>query len=101
MKDELIIKLYDWDAVGTPDKLGQARINLASLEPIEATNIRVPLAIPGSPPKGEVMLRLLFRPQFIVKTRAATSTFSGANRVATGVGSGVTQVGKGAAIFSI
>ena len=74
------VKIYDWyditfsmliriswcsrDAVGKPDKLGMAQIDLSTLEPFTATPLTVQLqGTSEHKASGEVSLRLVFRPE--------------------------------------
>ncbi|GAA5961362.1 hypothetical protein JCM21900_006679 [Sporobolomyces salmonicolor] len=95
---KLTLTVYDWDRVGNPDKLGRATIDLASLEPMEPKELSVDLKdTKTNASAGTVRLRLLHRPGFLIRSRHATSTFSG-GRVGTvlgGVGGGVLAVGGG------
>ncbi|KAM7205812.1 tricalbin-3 [Naviculisporaceae sp. PSN 640] len=77
--------VYDWDFADKPDFLGGADINLAQLEPFRA--MEMPLTLDGK--SGTLRLRLLFRPDYVTRTRLGTSTFSGTfgvpGRIVTGV----------------
>jgi hypothetical protein len=97
---QCLIKVYDWDAVGSADKLGQARLDLAALEPFTSSTVTAELHDPNTGEKaGLVNVRMVFRPEFLNRARAATSTFSGATRVGTGlVGAGKGVVGGGGKI---
>jgi Ca2+-dependent lipid-binding protein len=58
---------YDWDAVGAADKLGEGQIDLASLEPFQATDYTVSLTDAKTrKQQGTINVRLVFRPQFVV-----------------------------------
>jgi hypothetical protein len=90
--------IYDWDRVGTDEKLGSADIDLASLEPMESQEIVLNLKdeTGNASNAGTCRLRLIFRPGFIVRSRAATSTFSSAGRALTSLGgAGVGAIGTG------
>lgn len=90
--------MFDWDQVGTPDKLGQAAVNLADLEPFQATERTLQLSGKGALEKSTVRVRLVFRPEFVAsRGRKGTSlTFGAAGRTFTqGVG-GIGRVGVGA-----
>lgn len=94
------LKVYDWDRVGAADKLGTAMIDLADIEPFESTTKVVPILDNGKE-SGTITIRLVFRPEFVARSRAATSTFVGtlaggaAHGVGTVAGTGVHIVGKG------
>lgn len=90
------IDVYDWDRVGTADKLGRGNISLADLEPMQQFPLKVELKDPNSETsQGVVNLRMIFRPGFIIRSRQATSTVSGLGRTGTVIGGGVVQVGSG------
>ncbi|PLW09166.1 hypothetical protein PCASD_23053 [Puccinia coronata f. sp. avenae] len=94
---EFYVHVYDWDRVGTSDKLGQARIDLSNLEPmIQSTVVASLSQDDNNKQKGQVQLRMTFRPHFISRSRQATSTFAGGfGRVATGLGGSVLSAGAG------
>ncbi|KAK4220245.1 tricalbin-3 [Rhypophila decipiens] len=77
--------VWDWDFADKPDFLGGADINLALLEPFRA--MEMPLTLDGK--SGTLRLRLLFRPDYVTRTKMGTSTFSGTfgvpGRIVTGV----------------
>lgn len=79
------LKVYDWDFADKPDFLGGADINLEQLEPFKAQEVKY--LLDGK--SGIVRLRLLFRPDYVKRTRQGTSTFSGTfaapGRIVTGV----------------
>ena len=99
--------VMDWDFGNPDDFLGEASISLANLEPFKAQEIRLPLE--GK--SGSVRLRLLFRPDYITRTRQGSSTFHGTfaapGKMVTGVagapmkgGAAVAHgVGKGASFL--
>lgn len=88
------LDVYDWDRVGTADKLGRGKIDLADLEPMQQFPLKVQLTDPHSDAQqGVVNLRMIFRPGFIIRSRQATSTMVG--RTGTAIGGGVLQVGSG------
>lgn len=77
--------VWDYDFADKPDRLGAADINLDQLEPFKAQEMK--LILDGK--SGVLRLRLLFRPDYITRTRQGTSTFSGTfsapTRIVTGV----------------
>ncbi len=79
------VNVYDYDFADRPDFLGSAAINLAPLEPFKAQELKLPL----DGKSGFVRLRLLFRPDYIVRTRQGSSTFHGTfaapGKIVTGV----------------
>lgn len=118
-RSELLLEVFDWDRVGRPplyrvqrrqdpltgfaplvgtsDKLGRAIVDIDNgIEPFEAVEKTVSLARFDDTTKsaGEIRIRLVFTPQFMHRTRKATSTFS-AGRIGTSLGGGVANVGGG------
>lgn len=77
--------VYDYDFADKPDLLGAADINLGLLEPFKAQEVR--LALDGK--SGTLRLRLVFRPDYVTRTRQGSSTFSGTfavpGKIVTGV----------------
>ncbi|KAK1755142.1 tricalbin-3 [Echria macrotheca] len=77
--------VWDWDFADKPDLLGTTDINLALLEPFKAQEVR--LALDGK--SGTLRLRLVFRPDYVTRTRQGSSTFSGTfavpGKIVTGV----------------
>ena len=65
--------VYDYDFADKPDYLGGASINLEQLDPFQGQEVR--LLLDGK--SGSIRLRLLFRPDYITRSRLGTSTFSG------------------------
>lgn len=78
-------KVYDYDFADKPDYLGGADINLEQLDPFKAKELK--LLLDGK--SGSIRLRLLFRPDYVTRTRLGTGTFSGTfggpGRIVTGV----------------
>lgn len=101
------VKVMDWDFADKPDFLGGADIKLEQLEPFKAQEVK--LILDGK--SGVLRLRLLFRPDYVTRTRQGTSTFSGTfaapGRIVTGVAGApikgatgiVHGVGKGASFI--
>ncbi|KAM0814256.1 putative C2 domain-containing protein [Seiridium cardinale] len=79
------VKVYDYDFADKPDFLGGADINLEHLDPFKAKEVK--LLLDGK--SGSVRLRLLFRPDYVTRSRLGTGTFSGTfggpGRIVTGV----------------
>ncbi|KAJ4326786.1 Tricalbin-2 [Fusarium piperis] len=80
------VSVWDYDFADKPDFLGSADINLESLDPFRPSETRY--ILDGK--SGTVRIRLLFRPDYVVRTRQGTSTFggtfsSGPGRIMTGV----------------
>ncbi|KAH6657518.1 C2 domain-containing protein [Truncatella angustata] len=79
------VNIYDYDFADKPDFLGGADINLEHLDPFKAKEVR--LLLDGK--SGSIRLRLLFRPDYVTRSRLGTGTFSGTfgapGRIVTGV----------------
>lgn len=79
------VKVMDWDFADKPDFLGSADINLETLDPFKAQEVK--LILDGK--SGILRLRLLFRPDYVTRSRHGSSTFSGTfaapGRIVTGV----------------
>lgn len=100
-------KVYDWDFGDKADFLGAADINLDLLDPFKAHEYN--LSLDGK--SGSVRLRLLFRPDYVTRSRQGSSTFSGTfatpGKIVTGVagapikgvGFAAHGVGKGASFI--
>lgn len=77
--------VWDWDFAEKPDRLGGADVRLDQLEPFKAQEMR--LKLDGK--SGVLRLRLLFRPDYVTRSRHGTSTFSGTfgmpGKIVTGV----------------
>jgi len=101
------VNVMDWDFADKPDYLGGADINLDTLEPFKAQEVK--LMLDGK--SGSLRLRLLFRPDYVTRSKMGTSTFSGTfatpGRIVTGVAGApikgatgiVHGVGKGASFI--
>ncbi|ODA82874.1 hypothetical protein RJ55_01383 [Drechmeria coniospora] len=80
-----VVNIYDYDFADKPDFLGGALINLANLDPFKPSESRY--VLDGK--SGSVRIRLLFRPDYVTRTRQGTSnftgTFSAPSRIVTGV----------------
>ncbi|KAI1083363.1 tricalbin [Whalleya microplaca] len=79
------LKVYDYDFADKPDFLGGADINLEQLDPFRAKELK--LLLDGK--SGTIRLRLLFRPDYVTRSRLGTGTFAGTfggpGRIVTGV----------------
>lgn len=77
--------VWDWDFADKPDLLGSTDINLSLLEPFKAQEMK--FALDGK--SGTIRLRLVFRPDYVTRTRQGSSTFSGTfavpGKIVTGV----------------
>ncbi|KAL5423932.1 hypothetical protein PMIN04_003602 [Paraphaeosphaeria minitans] len=86
-------RVFDWDFGDTADFLGKAAINLEILEPFQQQEVT--LGLDGK--SGAVRLKMLFKPDYIMRSRQGSSTFSGTFAVPGKViGAPVKGVGKGA-----
>lgn len=87
------VTVLDWDLADKPDFLGSAAINLEILEPFQQQEVS--LGLDGK--SGAIRLKMLFKPDYIIRSRQGSSTFSGtfapAGKI---VGAPVKGVGKGA-----
>lgn len=91
---DFIVNVYDWDFGDKADFLGKSSINLEILEPFQQQEVT--LALDGK--SGAIRLRMLFKPDYVVRSRQGSSTFSGTFAVPGKViGAPVKGVGKGAA----
>ncbi|KAF7188486.1 hypothetical protein HII31_10148 [Pseudocercospora fuligena] len=100
------VNVYDWDFGDKADFLGAAAINLDILEPFQAQEVI--LNLDGK--SGAIRLKMLFKPDYITRSRQGSSTFSGTfaapgkiigapvkgvGKVGTGIFKGATFVGRG------
>jgi Ca2+-dependent lipid-binding protein len=91
---DFVCNVYDWDFGEKADFLGKTAINLEILEPFVAQEMT--LGLDG--PSGAIRLRMLFKPDYVVRSRQGSSTFSGTFAVPGKIiGAPVKGVGKGAA----
>lgn len=67
------VKVMDWDLGDKDDLLGEATINLQILDPFRPKE--VVLALDGK--SGRLRLKLLFKPDYVLRSRQGSSTFSG------------------------
>lgn len=67
------VKVMDWDFGESADLLGEAIINLELLDPFKPQEIT--LALDGK--SGALRLKLLFKPDYVMRSRQGSSTFSG------------------------
>jgi len=89
------VKVYDWDFGEKADFLGKAAINLEILEPF--VQQEVTLGLDGK--SGAIRLKMLFKPDYVMRARQGSSTFSGTFAVPGKViGAPVKGVGKGAVL---
>ncbi|KAF2263568.1 tricalbin [Lojkania enalia] len=89
------VKVYDWDFGDKADFLGKAAINLEILEPFQSQEVT--LGLDGK--SGAIRLKMLFKPDYVTRSRQGSSTFSGTFAVPGKViGAPVKGVGKGAVL---
>lgn len=86
-----VLELYDWDQVGTPDRLGEVVLDLTELEPFESLTKTLPITGKGAGEGGHLTVRLLFRPEFVASLRGRKGTSLNLGKTFTG---GVTGVGR-------
>lgn len=67
------LTVFDWDMGDKDDLLGEAIINLDLLEPFKPSEIV--LRLDGK--SGVVRLKMLFKPDYVIRSRQGSSTFSG------------------------
>lgn len=89
------LEILDWNQIEQSKSLGSAQIDLSDLEPFMVGERTLTLTTSKHGEKGRVRIRLTFRPEIIVKTRAKTSTFSSAGRAMTQLGGLPVSAGKG------
>lgn len=65
--------VYDWDFGDKADHLGSTAINVEILEPFQPAEMNY--ALDGK--SGTLRLKLLFKPDYVVRSRQGSSTFSG------------------------
>jgi hypothetical protein len=79
------VKVYDWDFGESPDFLGQSDINLELLDPFTAREYTYHL----DGKSGTIRLRMVFKPDYVTRSRQGSSTFSGTfatpGKIVTGV----------------
>lgn len=90
-------EVFDWNQIENAKRLGHGTIDMAKLEPFQNSTVAIPLESDKGKAAGTIRIRMVFRPQFITRTRRGTSTFSGATRIATGLGKGVVAAPLGVA----
>lgn len=89
------VVVYDWDFGDKADFLGKTAINLEILEPFVSQEVT--LGLDGK--SGAIRLKMLFKPDYVVRARQGSSTFHG-TFAAPGkvIGAPVKGVGKGAVL---
>ncbi|KAF9026598.1 C2 domain-containing protein [Rhodocollybia butyracea] len=89
------VELSDWNQLEQAKSLGSAKIDLADVEPFQATEKTLNLTSGKHGHKGHIRMRFMFQPEVIVKSRKNTSTFSSAGRAMTQIGGLPMSAGKG------
>jgi Ca2+-dependent lipid-binding protein len=90
------VEIFDWNQIEQAKSLGSARIDLASLEPFQATERSLTLHSTKHGDKGSVRIRMVFRPEILVKSRKNThATFQSAGKTMTQIGILPVTAGKG------
>lgn len=69
----LKVDVYDWDFADKADHLGASAIDLNQLEPFQAKEVT--LNLDGK--SGTLRLKMLFKPDYVIRSRQGTGTFSG------------------------
>ncbi|KAL7269910.1 Tricalbin-2 [Rhizina undulata] len=97
------VEVFDWDIGSKADFLGKTPIDLSVLEPFVPKTITYQLLNKqGQEGKyGEIRLRMLFKPDYVVRSRQGSSTFHGTfatpGKIVTGVAGAPLKVGGFAA----
>ncbi|KAF5356241.1 hypothetical protein D9756_004179 [Leucocoprinus leucothites] len=89
------VEIFDWNQIEQAKSLGEAKIDLADLEPFTATERVLTLSHTKHGSHGQIRIRMLFHPQILAKSRQKTSTFSSAGRAVTQIGALPVSAGKG------
>ena len=67
------VTVFDWDMGEKDDLLGESDINLDLLEPFKPQELS--LRLDGK--SGAIRLKMLFKPDYVIRSRQGSSTFSG------------------------
>lgn len=101
----ITFRVADWDfGAGQDDKLGDAKFELAEIDPINPSTYDIPVVGPKGEDGGVVHVKTSFRPSYIVKVNKQTSNIgeSGLKAVGTGLGAGLgagkTVIGGGVGV---
>lgn len=89
------MEVFDWNQLEQAKSLGVGYIPLDDLTAFEGVERTISLSSEKHGEKGHIHLRMLFRPEIIVKARKNTSTFSVPGRVITQIGTLPMEAGKG------
>ncbi|KAK5129911.1 hypothetical protein LTR08_002712 [Meristemomyces frigidus] len=96
------VAVYDWDFGDRADFLGKSGVELGALEPFQSTEVVLGL-VGEKGAAGTVRVRLVFKPDYVTRSRQGSSTFSGTfaapgkviGAPVKGVGRGVGFLGRG------
>jgi len=92
------VDVMDWDFGDKADFLGAAPVDLTILEPFQAQEVTIALDDHGKL-AGALRLKLLFKPEYVVRSRQGSSTFSGTfsapGKIVGAPVKGVSKVGGG------
>ncbi|KAH3681825.1 hypothetical protein WICPIJ_007205 [Wickerhamomyces pijperi] len=88
--------VMDWDFGNANDPLGEAVLDLAEIDPLNAQEHKLPIVGPKGENGGFLTIRTSFRPRYIVTVNSITTNIgdAGLNAIGTGVGAGLDVGGK-------
>jgi Ca2+-dependent lipid-binding protein len=89
------VEIFDWNQFEVAKSLGSTKIDVASIEPFDAIEQTLHLSSAKHGEKGEIVIRMMFTPEIIAKSRKSTSTFSSAGRAMTQFGGIPVSAGMG------
>ncbi|RDB28789.1 Uncharacterized protein PYUK71.03c [Hypsizygus marmoreus] len=92
---DLSVEIFDWNQIEQAKSLGTATIEIADIEPFQATERVLNLVSTKHGEKGQIRVRMLFQPEIIAKSRKNTSTFTTAGRAMTQITGLPVNAGKG------
>ncbi|EJD04407.1 tricalbin [Fomitiporia mediterranea MF3/22] len=92
---DFTLEVFDWNQIENAKSLGTGKIELADIEPFEATERIIKLSHQKHGDQGEIRIRMMFTPEIIARTRKNTSTFTSAGRAMTQIGGLPIGAGKG------
>lgn len=101
----ITFRVADWDfGAGQDDKLGDAKFELAEIDPINPSTYDVPVVGPKGEDGGVVHVKTTFRPSYIVQVNKQSTNLgdAGLKAVGTGLGAGLgagkTVIGGGVGV---
>jgi len=101
----ITFRIADWDfGAGQDDKLGDAKFDLADIDPINPSEYDVPIVGPKGEDGGSLHVKTSFRPRYIVKVTQNDTNIgdAGLKAVGTGIGAGLgagkTVIGGGVGV---